>query len=93
MRRAPSPEVAAWVSRQPSELLFTASVCQAEILAGIAVLPDYCVQPDSGLVRLLPQADMPEMYCFLVYTEELKNVARVHAFRDFLVTSAQRWRY
>src|SRR5580693_7046015 len=60
---------------------------------GIAVLPDYCVQPDSGLVRLLPQADMPEMDCFLVYTEELKNVARVHAFRDFLISSAQRWRY
>jgi predicted nucleic acid-binding protein len=40
MRRAPSPEVAAWVSRQPSESLFTASVCQAEILAGIAVLAD-----------------------------------------------------
>jgi DNA-binding transcriptional LysR family regulator len=60
---------------------------------GIAVLPDYCVQPQSGLVRLLPQADMPEMDCFLVYTEELKNVARVQAFRDFLVTSAQRWRY
>jgi DNA-binding transcriptional LysR family regulator len=61
--------------------------------AGIAVLPDYCVQPDSGLVRLLPQADMPEMDCFLVYTEELKNVARVHAFRDFLIGTAQRWRY
>ncbi len=60
---------------------------------GIAVLPDYCVQPESGLVRLLPQADMPEMDCFLVYTEELKNVARVHAFRDFLVSTAQRWRY
>src|ERR1700733_12280670 len=60
---------------------------------GIAVLPDYCVQPESGLVRLLPQVDMPEMDCFLVYTEELKNVARVHAFRDFLVSTAQRWRY
>ena len=60
---------------------------------GIAVLPDYCVQPESGLMRLLPQADMPEMDCFLVYTEELKNVARVHAFRDFLVSTAQRWRY
>ena len=60
---------------------------------GIAVLPDYVVQPNSGLVRLLPQADMPEMNCFLVYAEELKNVARVEAFRDFLVASAQRWRY
>ena len=65
----------------------------AEHGVGIAVLPDYLVQPDSGLVRLLPQADMPEMECFLVYAEELKNVARVQAFRDFLVTKAQRWRY
>ena len=49
--------------------------------------------PESGLVRLLPQADMPEMDCFLVYAEEMKNVARVQAFRDFLVAAAQRWRY
>ena len=58
----------------------------AERGVGIAVLPDYVVQPNSGLVRLLPQADMPEMDCFLVYAEELKNVARVQAFRDFLVS-------
>jgi DNA-binding transcriptional LysR family regulator len=60
---------------------------------GIAVLPDYCVTPDSGVVRLLPQTDMPEMECYLVYAEEMKNVARVQAFRDFLVSNAQRWRY
>ena len=60
---------------------------------GIAVLPDYCIAPNSGLVRLLPQADMPEMDCFLVYAEEMKNVARVQAFRDFLVSKAQRWRF
>ena len=65
----------------------------AEAGVGIAVLPDYVVSPDSGLVRLLPQADMPEMQCFLVYPEELKNVARIEAFRDFLVRAAQRWRY
>jgi DNA-binding transcriptional LysR family regulator len=64
-----------------------------EQAVGIAVLPDYCVPQDSGLVRLLPQADMPEMDCFLVFPEELKNVARVQAFRDFLVAKAQRWRY
>ncbi len=60
---------------------------------GLAVLPDYCVAPNSGLVRLLPQAEVPEMDCFLVYAEEMKNVARVQAFRDFLVSKAQRWRY
>ena len=58
---------------------------------GIAVLPDYMATPESGLVRLLPEADMPELDCYIVYPEELKNVARVQAFRDFLVASAQRW--
>ena len=65
----------------------------AEAGVGISVLPDYVVGPESGLMRLLPQADMPEMQCFLVYPEELKNVARIEAFRDFLVRAAQRWRY
>lgn len=65
----------------------------AEAGVGIAVLPDYVVSAESGLVRLLPQAEMPEMQCFLVYPEELKNVARIEAFRDFLVRAAQRWRY
>ena len=60
---------------------------------GIAVLPDYMVQSTSELVRILPQADMPELECFLVYPEELKNVARVQVFRDFLVANAQRWDY
>jgi predicted nucleic acid-binding protein len=34
------PEVAEFVSGQPVDLLFTSSVCQAEILAGLAVMPD-----------------------------------------------------
>jgi toxin FitB len=40
MSAAPAPEVAAWVSGQPAELLFTATVCQAEILSGLAIMPD-----------------------------------------------------
>jgi toxin FitB len=35
----PAPPVAAWMLAQPTRLLFTASICQAEILAGIAVMP------------------------------------------------------
>jgi toxin FitB len=34
-----APTVATWMLAQPSNLLFTASVCEAEILAGIAVMP------------------------------------------------------
>ena len=61
--------------------------------AGLAVLPDYIIDPTSGLVQLLPQTDMPELDCYLVYPEELKSVARVQVFRDFLVSNAQRWRF
>ncbi len=61
--------------------------------AGIGVLPDYVVEPDSGLVQLLQHAEMPELDCYFVYPEELKSVARVQVFRDFLVANAQRWRY
>ncbi len=39
MSARPAREVAAWLLDRPSEELFTAAVCQAEILAGIAVLP------------------------------------------------------
>jgi DNA-binding transcriptional LysR family regulator len=60
---------------------------------GIAILPDYLALSDTSLVRILPQADMPELECFLVYAEELKNVARVRVFRDFLIANAQRWDY
>lgn len=60
---------------------------------GIAILPDYLALSDTNLVRILPQADMPELECFLVYAEELKNVARVRVFRDFLIANAQRWDY
>lgn len=39
MSRAGAPEVLAWLAGQPADLLFTASVCQAEILAGVAIMP------------------------------------------------------
>jgi len=35
----PPPEVASWMAQQPADRLFTAAVCQAEILSGITVLP------------------------------------------------------
>lgn len=38
MATRPAPEVAHWMTLQPADLLFTAAVCQAEILSGIAVL-------------------------------------------------------
>ncbi len=40
MSAEPVPEVAMWVSGQLPELLFTAAVCQAEILSGLAIMPE-----------------------------------------------------
>jgi DNA-binding transcriptional LysR family regulator len=60
---------------------------------GLAVLPDYMDDPQGSLVQLLVDDVTAQFECYLVYPEEMKNVARVQVFRDFLVTSAQRWRY
>lgn len=58
---------------------------------GIAVLPDYL--KTSKLVQLMADIIMPELNCFLVYPEQMKNVARMQAFRDFLVASAESWKF
>lgn len=60
---------------------------------GIAILPDYMIDQGNELVRLLAEADMPQLECYLVYPEEVKSVARVQVFRDFLVSKAQRWQF
>lgn len=60
---------------------------------GIAVLPDYMVGKDSTLERLLPEAEVPSFSTYFVYPAELKNLARVQVFRDFLVAKAQNWTF
>jgi predicted nucleic acid-binding protein len=39
MRPDPPRKITDWFVRQPSDELFTATVCQAEILSGLAVMP------------------------------------------------------
>jgi DNA-binding transcriptional LysR family regulator len=60
---------------------------------GIALLPDYLIEENHGLVQLLTQTDPIALDAYFVYPEELKSVARVQVFRDFLVSKAQRWNY
>jgi DNA-binding transcriptional LysR family regulator len=71
----------------------TALIKSCERGFGIAILPDYLVEQNSGLTQLLTSETMPELDCYLVYAEEMKGVARVQVFRDFLVGKAQRWAY
>ncbi len=39
MKPRPAVAVATWMRAQPLRTLFTAAICQAEILAGIAIMP------------------------------------------------------
>jgi DNA-binding transcriptional LysR family regulator len=60
---------------------------------GVAMLPDYLVEEDGGLVQLFGDIDSFAFEAYFVYPEELKSVARIQVFRDFLVANAQRWNY
>ncbi|WP_068086215.1 LysR family transcriptional regulator [Polycladidibacter stylochi] len=60
---------------------------------GLAILPDYMVEADAGMVKIMStrREDLPSYDTYYVYPSELKNTARVTAFRDFLVSYAERW--
>lgn len=65
----------------------------AEAGMGLAVLPDYLVDPKSNLKIVLPTGTMPAFDTYFVYPEELKHLARIQVFRDFMVQNAQRWSF
>lgn len=54
--------------------------------SGLAALPDYMVQERPGLVRVLPNIEGPTIDAYFVYPQELRNSARIKAFRDFLLS-------
>jgi DNA-binding transcriptional LysR family regulator len=60
---------------------------------GVAMLPDYLVEENGGLVQLFGDVDTLALDAYFVYPEELKSVARIQVFRDFLVANAQRWHF
>lgn len=74
-----------------NNILAVLRACQRGI--GIALLPDYLIEENAGLMQLLPHADAITLEAYFVYPEEMKSVARVQVFRDFLVSKAQRWDY
>ena len=60
---------------------------------GLALLPDYLIEPESELIAVLPEADVPSFESYFVYPEDQRRSARVAAFRDFLVANARRWEF
>jgi DNA-binding transcriptional LysR family regulator len=53
---------------------------------GIGALPDYVVNENPDLVRVLTELKGPKVEVFFVYPEELRNSKRVSVFRDFLLS-------
>jgi DNA-binding transcriptional LysR family regulator len=72
-----------------NNILGLVRACQQGL--GIAALPDYLVEENSRLVQLFGESDSIQLDTYFVYPEELKTVARVQVFRDFVVSKAQRW--
>ncbi len=84
--------------RQEREANLTVNSVQAMRRAaqqgvGIALLPDYVVDKTSGLVQIPIEKEVPSFDCYFVYTEDMRSSARVQAFRDFLVSEAQKWSF
>ncbi len=61
--------------------------------AGIAMLPDYIVDKEAGLLQLLPETEVPSFDTYFAYPEAMKNQAKLHVFRDFVFAKARSWAY
>ena len=60
---------------------------------GIAMLPDYIVGRDPGLLQLVTNADVPSFDTYFCYPSEMKNAAKLKVFRDFIVAKARNWSF
>ena len=74
----------------PRRAVLEVNNLQAEVLAirsgvGIGVIPDFAMQENTDLVRILSDLKGPKIDVFFVYPEELRNSKRVAVFRDFLL--------
>lgn len=61
--------------------------------AGVAILPDYMVDKDSGLLQLMPETEVPSFDTYFCYPDAMKNQVKLHVFRDFLLAKARSWNF
>jgi DNA-binding transcriptional LysR family regulator len=79
---------------RPSRLIVTDSLALRRALengAGIGMAPDYAMSGNPAVKQVLRDLEMPTLDSYLVYPEEVRSVARIKVFRDFLVAKAQEW--
>jgi len=60
---------------------------------GIGTLPDYLSDDSTSLVQLFTDRETPKLEAYFTYAQEMRSVARIQVFRDFLISKAQRWNY
>jgi DNA-binding transcriptional LysR family regulator len=53
---------------------------------GIGSLPDYIIDKDAELVRILKSVPGPMFEVYFTYSEELRGVQKINVFRDFLIS-------
>lgn len=100
MRPQPIPEVATWIAGQPLDLLFTSSVCQSEILSGLAVMQEGRRRRDlESAARAMFTEDFDgrilpfDSECAVVYAELFavrRQMGRPAATIDLMVASIAR---
>ena len=102
MGTRPAPQVANWMAQHKPELLFTAAVCQAEILSGIAVLPRgrrrdglemaaLAMFREDFAGRILPfESDAAEIYAEIFAAR--RSIGRPASMPDLMIPSIARSR-
>ena len=60
---------------------------------GLAALPDYITFNVPNLTKVLPEEPGKPTETHFVYPESLKNVARVTAFRNFIFSKVNEWKF
>jgi DNA-binding transcriptional LysR family regulator len=58
---------------------------------GIGMVPDHAAEGHPELVQALRDYEAPALDSYFVYAEEMRSVARLQVFRDFLVQKTQSW--
>ena len=102
MGTRPAPQVANWMAQHRPDLLFTAAVCQAEILSGIAVLPQgrrrdsleaaaLAMFREDFAGRILPfESDAAEIYAEIFAAR--RSAGRPAAMADLMIAAIARSR-
>jgi DNA-binding transcriptional LysR family regulator len=60
---------------------------------GIAALPDYMVETNRRMVRILPDIVGKSYDAYLVYPHELRASKKIAVFRDFLLNKVADWQF